>query len=79
LIINSRQKGFKDYSFTLGRRVIAGWWSPQWFFGAAGNQFRITGVNADVPTISGNSITFRVQKLDDAPGVYLALFVVLYV
>jgi hypothetical protein len=71
-----RNQGFKDLSFTMGRRVIGGWWSLQQDASGtdAFKQFSI-----DIPTIQGNTITFRVHKADNNPGLIRVMFVVLFV
>lgn len=76
------QQATKDYTFTLGSKVIGGWWSLQQ--DASGSdafkQFDIGGTSGsdnNVPTISGNKITFRVHKSPGA-GLIRVLFSIVY-
>lgn len=81
-------RGVHDYTFspTGSTRVLGGWWSLQ--DDASGSdafkQFAVegttgTGGGDDVPTASGNSVTFRVRKKDDTPGLIRLAFCVAYV
>ena len=80
--------GYQDYTFTPpgSTRVLGGWWSLQ--SDASGSdafkQFAVegttgTGGSDDVPTASGNSVTFRVRKTDNNPGLIRLAFYVAYV
>jgi hypothetical protein len=79
-------QGYEDYTFKPDNatRVLGGWWSLQEDASSsdAFKQFCIGGTSDgdnDTPTIIGNSITFRVRKKDNAPGLIRILFSVLYI
>ena len=81
-------QGFEDYTFSPpdATRVIAGWWSLQSDASSSSSsafkQFSIGGTSGrdnDMPTMSETSVTFRVSKGDDDPGLIRVLFTVIYV
>jgi hypothetical protein len=79
-------EGFKDYSFTPpgSTRVIGGWWALQEDASDsdAFKQFSIggpSGSDNDIPDLETNSITFRVHKKNNGPGLIRVNFFILYV
>ena len=79
-------KGYRDYTFSPpgATRVIGGLWSLQ--DDASGSdmlkQFTIGGPSGndnDIPDLGQTSITFRVAKKDNNPGLIRVCFFVLYV
>jgi hypothetical protein len=81
---SSSNAGHTDHTITPpgATRVLGGWWSLQ--EDASEDAFKQFSIGAPSgislpPAISGHSITFRVTKKNNNPGLFRVLFTVLYV